>query len=372
GARFRFFHLGTWPGGKSGALNFALRETAPDAAVIAALDCGTVVQPDWLRRMLGYFADPAIGFAWSPQADPGASPWIAATAARNNPEVVPVQAMTLVRRTALESAGGWAEGTLAGNTELGLRLLQRGWHGAHSPEGFGRAVGAQGFAAASRRRFRQAYGAMQICRIHAHALLSPFDPALTLHQRETLVAAWLPELADALCLLLLLAALAWSAGLILNPRMVSFPTLPLTLAPILLCALTVVRAVHQCPGPAGWHACTRAALAGLALSHASGGGVWQAVLGGEPDAEERQPAYAGMAQRLAPVRSELVLLVLGWSAAAGIAVARDMAQPQAVAWCVMLLVQSLPCLAAVVAALRAGPVQDANRISRVPHGAVPL
>ena len=61
GPRFRFFHLGKWPGFKAGALNFALRETAPDAEVIGVLDSDYMVSPDWLRCMVPHFADPEGG-----------------------------------------------------------------------------------------------------------------------------------------------------------------------------------------------------------------------------------------------------------------------------------------------------------------------
>ena len=67
GSRFRFYHLGKWRGFKAGALNFALRETAPDAAVIGVLDADYIVSPDWLRAMVPHFAEPAVGFVQSPQ-----------------------------------------------------------------------------------------------------------------------------------------------------------------------------------------------------------------------------------------------------------------------------------------------------------------
>ena len=62
GPKFRFFHLGKWPGFKAGALNFALRETAPDAEIIAALDSDYIVEPDWLRCMVPQFDNPRVGF----------------------------------------------------------------------------------------------------------------------------------------------------------------------------------------------------------------------------------------------------------------------------------------------------------------------
>ena len=49
GPRFRFFHLGRFPGRDAGALNFALRETAPEAEAVAVLAAGDAPPPGWLR-----------------------------------------------------------------------------------------------------------------------------------------------------------------------------------------------------------------------------------------------------------------------------------------------------------------------------------
>ena len=54
------------------------------------------------------------------------------------------------------------------------------------------------FAAYRKQRFRWAYGAMQICRGHWRALLSPFNRDLTLGQRWHFVTGWLPWVGDAL------------------------------------------------------------------------------------------------------------------------------------------------------------------------------
>lgn len=369
GPRFRFFQLGPWHGGKAGALNFGLGETTPDAALIGVLDSGTTVRPDWLRRMVPSFADTVVGFAWSPRSAPWVSPWVADAPPPANPDLPQPDALILLRRSAVEAAGGWAAWSLAEDVELGLRLLRGGWRGACRLESFGGERGPEGFVACSRRRFRQAYGTMQACRAHYATLLSPFDPALTLRQRAALLAGWLPELGDALGLSLLIAALAWSAGLILNPRQIGFPLPVVALVPVLLLAATVVRGLRCGPGRSGWRDCAGAALATLALSHAAGSGVWQALLGGTAMREDEPSGSSALVRRLAPVRGELALLLLAWSAMLGIAGLRGLGEPGAWAWCGMLLVQSSPCLAAAVLAARE-EVAPAGK-SRVPHGAIP-
>src|SRR5690242_8702644 len=64
----KFAHLDDWPGYKSGALNYVLRQlTAADADVIGIIDSDYQVEPGWLRRCAPAFADPWIGFVQSPQ-----------------------------------------------------------------------------------------------------------------------------------------------------------------------------------------------------------------------------------------------------------------------------------------------------------------
>ncbi len=48
---FRFFHLENWPGFKSGALNFALRNTDPAAEIVGVVDSDYVVWPSPRSRV---------------------------------------------------------------------------------------------------------------------------------------------------------------------------------------------------------------------------------------------------------------------------------------------------------------------------------
>ena len=56
GARFRFLHVAPLAGFKAGALNFALRQTADDAQIIAVIDSDYVVDPRWLRDLVPAFS----------------------------------------------------------------------------------------------------------------------------------------------------------------------------------------------------------------------------------------------------------------------------------------------------------------------------
>src|SRR5690606_20592596 len=71
GERFRFFHLPSWPGFKAGALNFALEKTDPRAEVVGVVDADYVVRRDWLRALVGHFAQPEVAVVQAPQAHRG-------------------------------------------------------------------------------------------------------------------------------------------------------------------------------------------------------------------------------------------------------------------------------------------------------------
>src|SRR6202161_179353 len=67
GERFRFFHVAPLAGFKAGALNFALRQTAADAEVVAVIDSDYKVEPNWLSDLVPSFDNPRIAIVQAPQ-----------------------------------------------------------------------------------------------------------------------------------------------------------------------------------------------------------------------------------------------------------------------------------------------------------------
>jgi exo-beta-1,3-glucanase (GH17 family)/cellulose synthase/poly-beta-1,6-N-acetylglucosamine synthase-like glycosyltransferase len=381
GARFRFLHLGPWPGYKAGALNQALRHTDPDAGVIAVLDADYVVRPDWLRCMAPCFDDPRIGFVQSPQdyRDNDGSIFkrlmfweyagffqlgMVTRNARN--AIIQHGTMTLVRSTALRQAGGWAEWTITEDAELGLRLFRHGWQALYAPESFGRGVMPDDFAAFRRQRARWAFGAMQICRAHWRALFSPFHRELSLGQRWHFVTGWLPWLGDALGLAFLLAGLVWSVFLMVAPLRAAFPLALFMLPSLGLFAFRLVHllALYRFAVPCGGRDRLGAALAGLALSHTIAKAVGKGLLVRRAPFRRtpklmRAPAFV---RGLAMASEELVLLLASWAAIAGVAATRGLDTIEARLWCAVLLTQSLPYLASVATALLATvPIRQRRR-----------
>ncbi len=376
GARFRFFHLGCWPGFKAGALNFALSQTAPDAEIVGVLDSDYVVSPDWLRAMVPHFGRAEVGFVQSPQdyRDNDGSFFkrlmfweyagffqLGMVTRNERNAIIQHGTMTLIRREALENAGAWAEWCICEDAELGLKLFRQGWEAVYSERSYGRGVMPDDFCAFRKQRFRWAYGAMQICRRHAGALLSPANGDLTLGQRWHFVTGWLPWLGDALGLAFLLMGLVWSVGLIVAPMRFEFPVVLFMVPSIGLFVFKIVQilALYGARVPCGFRDRVGAAVAGLALSHTIGKAVWKGLLVRHapfmrtPKMRDA-PAFV---QGLVMAREELLLLTLTWSALIGVGIAHKMATWEAVLWCAVLFTQSLPyaasVLVSVVAALPA-------------------
>ncbi len=315
GARFRFFHLGPWPAGRAGALNFARVQATDGAEVVAVLELDAPVARNWLQEAVPEFADPRVGVVRSP---------------------------CLLRKAALDGVGGWAEWTVAEDTVLDLALSQARWLSAEPVPPVDR--GPAGFADARQHAARQAYGGAQIGR--KHWLLPLFDRTLAWPQRRRMVAGWLRWVGDALGLLLLLANLALSFGLVTAPGRIGTSRV--------LCALLAVGLL------AGKVACMRnarvgAVLAELALSHTAARAFWNALLG------KGVPCQDAACPELAPgslLPEELALLLATWAALAGVAAVHG-ATWQALVWCAALFAQSVPYLAAVYLAWQ--PVLAARR-----------
>ncbi len=319
GARFRFFHLGRWPSGRAGALNFARAQATGGAEVVAVLDAGVVVPRDWLRCVMPDFANPRVGVVRSPY---------------------------LVRTVALDSIGGWAEWAVTEDAALDLALLQGGWLPADPAVSFDR--GSADFAKQRWQTARRAYGAAQIGRRCWRRLFSPFDRELALRQRWRFVSGWLPWAGDALALLLLIVNLILSIGLAMASWRVGVPAVLVMLVPLglLACRLGGIRGTR-----------IDATIAELALSHTVARAFWNGLLardapGLHPVRPRQMPTWTDGLWR-----EELALLLLIWTVLAGIATVHGFATWGAILWCGVLLLQSVPYLAAasvtVLAAQRA-------------------
>jgi hypothetical protein len=98
--------------------------------------------------------------------------------------------MCLVRRAAMESAGGWSSDTICEDTDLGLTLLEHGWVANYTNRRYGHGLLPDTFNAFKKQRDRWAYGGLQILRKHWKRFL-PGGSQLTRDQKREFSLGWL-------------------------------------------------------------------------------------------------------------------------------------------------------------------------------------
>ena len=181
GERFKFVRADNLPGFKAGALRLALAHTAPDAEIIGVIDADYVVQPDWLKDLVPLFADPKVGLVQAPQDHRDGERSVMHHAMngeysgffdigmvqRNEANAIIVHGtMCLIRRAALEAAGGWSSDTICEDTDLGLTILELGWLAHYTNRRYGHGLLPDTFEAYKNQRHRWAYGGFQIIKKH--------------------------------------------------------------------------------------------------------------------------------------------------------------------------------------------------------------
>jgi len=367
GARFRFFHVLPLAGFKAGALNYALERTAPDAEVIAVIDSDYKVEPGWLRDLAPTFVDPRIAIVQAPQdyRDEDASAFKAMCYAeyrgffyigmitRNERNaIIQHGTMTLVRRRVLDAVGGWAEWCITEDAELGLRIFEAGYEAVYLPQSYGKGLMPDTFTDFKKQRFRWAYGAMQILKAHAAALVSPAHSTLTAGQRYHYIAGWLPWIADGFNLIFNLAALGWSIAMILDPGKIDAPLMIFSVLPLSLFTFKLVKLAHLYTHRVGVNLrqTFAAAIAGLALAHTIGLATLKGLLTrNEPFFRTpKQGSRLGLLGAINAAREETLMMIALWAAAFSIrSLPREIASPDTTVWMVALLIQSIPYAAAL-------------------------
>jgi cellulose synthase/poly-beta-1,6-N-acetylglucosamine synthase-like glycosyltransferase len=369
GPRFRFFHVAPIEGFKGGALNYILPHTAPDVEVIAVIDSDYCVEPNWLKHMVPHFADPKIAVVQSPQdyrdgeeslfkklcyAEYKGFFHIGMVTRNDRDAIIQHGTMTMIRRTVMDELK-WADWTICEDAELGLRVFEKGYSAAYAHQSFGRGLMPDTFIDYKKQRFRWAYGAIQIMKGHASSLFRGKDSQLTRGQRYHFVAGWLPWIADGLNIFFTVGALLWSAAMIIVPQRVDPPLMIFAIPPLALFFFKfgkILFLYRRALGVGLWRS-IQAAVAGLALSHT----IAKAVLYGaftETIPFFRTPKMAsnhGFMVALAEAREEVFIMLLLWGSALGIALVQGLPSADVRFWVAMLLVQSLPYLAALVMAL---------------------
>ncbi|MBB1520002.1 glycosyltransferase [Aquipseudomonas guryensis] len=369
GPRFRFFHVAPLHGFKGGALNYILPHTAPDAEVVAVIDSDYCVDRNWLKHMVPHFADPKIAVVQSPQdyrdgnentfkklcyAEYKGFFHIGMVTRNDRDAIIQHGTMTMIRRSVMDELR-WADWTICEDAELGLRVFEKGYSAAYAHESFGKGLMPDTFIDYKKQRFRWAYGAIQIMKGHARSLFLGKDSELKTGQRYHFVAGWLPWIADGLNIFFTVGALLWSAGMIIVPQRVDPPLMIFAIPPLALFFFKLGKILFLYRKAMGVDLVRsfQAALAGLALSHT----IAKAVLYGaftKTIPFFRTPKMAsnhGIMVALAEAREEVFIMLLLWGSAVGIGIVQGFPSSDVKFWVAMLLVQSLPYLAALIMAL---------------------
>ncbi|HVI51385.1 MAG TPA: glycosyltransferase [Candidatus Sulfotelmatobacter sp.] len=392
GDRFKFYHLGKWPGAKSGALNFALTQTDPDAEVIGVIDSDYQVTPDWLSTLVPYFENPKVGWVQAPQDH---REWdhdlfkecinweyagffdIGMVARNEDNAIIQHGTMTLIRRAALEDTGKWSEWTITEDAELGLRLLEHGYESVYLSHRFGHGLTPDNFTAYKKQRFRWAYGAVQILKGHWRALIPFKKTGLTASQKYHFVTGWLPWFADAFYVLFTILSVFWTIGLVVAPRIFDFP-LAIFVMPTV--GVFVAKLVHHLflystRVKCNWRQRIGSAIAGMGLTYYIGKAMWQGVFTKTipflrtPKCEDKAAWTAGFMM----ASEETVLMLSQWICAVVILWIKGWNDIDARMWALVLSVQSIPYAAALATAMiSALPTEDVMKRLNKNKGQPPM
>lgn len=224
GERFKFINAEKVKGFKAGALRIAMDRTATDAEIIGIIDADYVVQPDWLKDLVPVFADPRVGLVQAPQehrdGDRSLMHYIMngeyagffdiGMVQRNEYNAIIVHGtMCLIRRAAMDMAGGWAGDTICEDTDLGLAIIEHGWLTHYTNHRYGHGLLPDTYEAFKKQRHRWAYGGFQIVKKHWRRFM-PGASRLSPDQRREFSLGWLNWLgAESLGVLVAILNLIW-------------------------------------------------------------------------------------------------------------------------------------------------------------------
>jgi exo-beta-1,3-glucanase (GH17 family)/glycosyltransferase involved in cell wall biosynthesis len=224
GERFKFINAEKVQGFKAGALRIAMERTAADAEIIGIIDADYVVHQDWLKDLVPAFADPRVGLVQAPQdhrdGDRSLMHYIMngeyagffdiGMVQRNEANAIIVHGtMCLIRRAAMDMAGGWSGDTICEDTDLGLAIIEHGWLTHYTNHRYGHGLLPDTYEAFKKQRHRWAYGGFQIVKKHWRRFL-PGASRLSPDQRREFTLGWLNWLgAESLGVLVAILNLIW-------------------------------------------------------------------------------------------------------------------------------------------------------------------
>ena len=364
GPRFRFYHLENWPGFKAGALNFGLRQTDPRAEVVGVVDADYVVSPDWLSCLIPHFEQADVAVVQAPQAhrDWETHPFrrmcnwefdgffrIGMHHRNERNALIQHGTMTLVRRKSLEEVGGWSEWCICEDTELGLRLIEKGYDTRYVDHILGRGLTPADFAAIKSQRFRWAFGAMQILKHHLPAMIGPSK--LNLAQRYHFLTGWFAWLGDALQLVFAFGSLAYTLGMLFMPKAFGLPVTALAMPILAFMAFKAMLGpiLYRRTMDAPWKDILGASILSVGLAHAIARGVFAGIVKRRGEFVRTPKGWKdkGKLAFFGPLREEIGLLMALVAGAGVLVFQRGYDDLEVQLWVGILALQCIPYMAAI-------------------------
>lgn len=153
GRQFRLVRRDRVTGAKAGALNIALRQTRPTASHVVVLDADYQVVPGFLSVIAAELRRTGADFVQFPQAYRHLSPRTQglsfelaeyfnrhARAANRADAMLLTGTLSVIRRDALATVGGWPSQSCTEDAELGTKLIAAGYRGVFIDRVVGRGL----------------------------------------------------------------------------------------------------------------------------------------------------------------------------------------------------------------------------------------
>ena len=240
GEKFRFFHIDNMPGAKGGALNYIAQFVDPRATIVGVIDADYHAEPEFLKALVGHFDNSKLGFVQTPHDYRGWKGNLFLTLCYWEYKIffhsamislsergagITVGTMCLIRKEALEKAGGWSEWCVTEDSELAIRIHDVGYDSIYVNTTYGRGLIPDTFEAFKKQRYRWTAGPVQEFRYHLrHFLgLSKRESEFTLTQRLFHLNHGLDNILIGLSVPLQFIGLALVASMIMHGEIVEVP-----------------------------------------------------------------------------------------------------------------------------------------------------
>ncbi len=240
GDTFRFMHEMEVSGAKGGALNLIHQRIDPRAEILAIIDADYQVDSNFLSSLVGYFQNSKVGFVQTPHnyRDWQNNSFLkmcyweyqiffhSAMIGLNERDAgITVGTMCLVRKKALEEAGGWSEWCVTEDSELAIRIHDAGYTSVYVGQTYGRGLIPDSFEDYKTQRYRWTAGPVQEFRHYfTHFVgISGKQANFTFFQRLFHLNHGLGNFLSALGLPLVILGIATITSMIINNEVIEVP-----------------------------------------------------------------------------------------------------------------------------------------------------